>query len=110
MELVMEELREEQRQIAEVIGLESYLQLAKRFGGTSIYIAKAEEILNRKNRDEQIRNEFDGCNYAQLAGKYGLTEVWIRNIVLEKAKEIRAKPMEGQISLLEYLNAPEEKE
>lgn len=109
MELMMEELREEQREIAEVIGLDSYLQLTKKFGGTSIYIAKAEEILNRKNRDEKIRNEFNGCNYAQLAGKYGLTEVWIRTIVLEKAKEIRAKPIDGQMSLLDYLN-PEEKE
>lgn len=103
MELTIEELREEQKQIAEVIGVESYLALTKRFGGTSIYIAKAEEILLRKNRDELIRNEFTGSNYSQLAGKYGLTEVWIRNIVYDKAVEIKAKPIDGQLNLKDFM-------
>lgn len=103
MDLKIEELREEQQQIAEVIGVEAYLMLTKRFGGTSIYIAKAEEILQRKSRDEKIRNEFNGSNYSQLATKYGLTEVWIRTIVYDKAEEIKKKPNEGQMNLNDYL-------
>lgn len=103
MDLKIEELREEQQQIAEVIGVEAYLMLTKRFGGTSIYIAKAEEILQRKSRDEKIRSEFNGSNYSQLATKYGLTEVWIRTIVYDKSEEIKRKPIEGQMSLNDYL-------
>lgn len=101
MALTLDDLREEQRQIAEVIGLDAYLELTRVFGGTTIYIAKAEEIVKRADRDRQIREEFDGSNYAQLAVKYGLTEVWIRNIVYDKAQEIKRKPMDGQISMFD---------
>lgn len=101
--LQIEDLRDEQKQIAEIIGVDAYVDLTKAFGGTSIYIAKAEELVKRKSRDEQIRDEFNGNNYAQLALKYGLSEVWIRNIVLDKAKEIKAKPIDGQMTLADFL-------
>ncbi len=103
MGLTLGDLREEQRQIAEIIGVEAYLKLTRVFGGTTIYIAKAEEIIKRADRDRQIREEFDGSNYAQLAVKYGLTEVWIRNIVYDKAEEIRRKPIDGQMSMEDFL-------
>jgi len=103
MELRIEELSEEQQRIAEAIGVEAYLTLAKRFGGTSLYIAKAEEILQRKSRDERIRNEFNGNNHSQLATKYGLTEVWIRTIVYDKTERIKRKPIEGQLKLTDFL-------
>lgn len=103
MALKLDDLREEQKQIAEVIGMENYLSLTRMFGGTNIYIAKAEEIVKRNERDEKIREEFDGSNYARLAIKYGLTEVWIRNIVSEKATEIKRKPIEGQMELADFL-------
>jgi len=103
MALTLDDLREEQKQIAEIIGVEAYLELTKVFGGTTIYIAKAEEIAKRNDRDSQIREEFDGSNYAALARKYGLTEVWIRNIVSEKAEELRRKPIEGQMELMDFL-------
>lgn len=101
MTLKLTDLKEEQRQIAEIIGLEAYLKLSRAFGGTTIYIAKAEEIVKRAERDQKIREEFDGSNYAQLAVKYGLTEVWIRNIVYDKAMEIRKKPIDGQMSFFD---------
>ena len=103
MGLTLGDLREEQRQIAEIIGVEAYLKLTRVFGGTTIYIAKAEEIIKRADRDRQIREEFDGSNYAQLAVKYGLTEVWIRKIVYDKAEEIRRKPIDGQMSMEDFL-------
>lgn len=103
MELQIEELRDEQKLIAETIGMEAYFKLTKMFGGTTVYIAKAEEILRRRSRDEQIREEFDGSNYAQLALKYGLTETWIRNIVYEKAVEIKKKPIDGQMNIADFL-------
>lgn len=103
MELKVEDLREEQRQIAETIGIEPYLELSRKYGGTSIYVAKAEEIQSRQERDRRIREEFDGSNYSQLALKYGLTEVWIRNIVYEKAEQIRKKPIDGQMNLTDFL-------
>ena len=70
--------------------------------GTSIYIPKIES-LEKTVRDELIKEEFDGSNYKELALKYGLTETWIRNIVLDKAKEIKARPIDGQMNLTDFL-------
>lgn len=102
----MGDLRDEQRRIAEVIGVEAYLELTREFGGTSIYIAKAEGIKNRFERDKMIREEFNGYNAKELALKYGLSEVWIRSIVNEKRLQIKRKPIEGQMDLSQFLQPP----
>lgn len=106
MAVEMDDLRDEQRRIAEIIGVEAYLELTREFGGTTIYIAKAEEIKNRIERDKKIREEFDGSNARELALKYGLSEVWIRNIVCDKLLEIRRKPIDGQIDLFQFMQNP----
>ena len=98
----MENLDEEQKSLAELIGLEAFKSLVRNFNGTSIYIPKIES-LEKTVRDELIKEEFDGGNYKELALKYGLTETWIRNIVLEKAKEIKARPIDGQMSISDFL-------
>ena len=84
----MENLDEEQKMLAELIGLEAFKSLVRAFNGTSIYIPKIES-LEKAVRDEMIKEEFDGGNYRELALKFGLTETWIRNIVLDKTKEIK---------------------
>lgn len=96
----MENLDEEQKALAELIWLDGFKSLVRTFNGTSIYIPKVES-LEKAVRDELIKEEFDGGNYRELALKYGLTEVWIRNIVLEKAKEIKARALDGQISIFD---------
>lgn len=96
--LQLEDLDQEQQEVAEVIGLENYKRLVDVFGGLSIYIPKAD-AWERMARDEQIRAEFDGYNFKELAGRYGLTEVRIRSIVSDKMREVRARPMDGQQSL-----------
>jgi Mor family transcriptional regulator len=101
--LKVEDLRIEQQQIVETIGLDSYMQLSKRFGGTMLYVAKAEDLLEKKRRDAKIREEFNGGNYSQLALKFGLTESWIRTIVHDKAEEIRKKPIDGQMNVFDFL-------
>lgn len=98
----IENLDEEQKTLAELVGLEGFKNLVKAFNGTSIYIPKIESI-EKAVRDEMIREEFDGGNYKELALKYGLTETWIRNIVLDKAKEIRSRPIDGQMTLTDFL-------
>lgn len=97
----MDNLDEEQKTLAELIGLENFKKIVRTFNGTSIYIPKIESV-EKAVRDKMIREEFDGSNYKDLALKYGLTEVWIRIIVMEKAKEIRARPVEGQMSIFDF--------
>ena len=66
----MENLDEEQKVLAELIGLEAFKSLVRAFNGTSIYIPKIES-LEKTVRDELIKEEFDGSNYKELALKYG---------------------------------------
>ncbi len=77
--ITLEDLTEEQRSIAEAVGLEVYRLLVQRFGGQSIYIAKLD-TLQRGIRDKAILEEFNGSNYSELARRHNLTERAVRNI------------------------------
>lgn len=94
----LEDLRGEQKELAELIGLEPYLKLVKTCGGSDLYIAKADKLCNIF-RDQEIIEKFDGTNHARLAAEYGLCERTIREIVSEAAKELKRKPLDGQLTL-----------
>lgn len=51
----LDDLSDRQREIAEVIGIENYIKLSKRFGGEdSVYIQKYSEII-KSVRNKEIR-------------------------------------------------------
>jgi Mor family transcriptional regulator len=79
----IEDLPESYREIAEIVGVEGAIKLSRRLGGLAYYFPQIDAVL-RKKRDDAIRKEFTGRNYRDLAIKYGLTEVWIRDIVDRK--------------------------
>ena len=82
-ELRIEDIADEQqRDLAEMIGLENYIRLVETYGGSSIYIYKQDSFV-RLLRDKKIREEFRG-DYRALAQKYNLSEMAIRNIVDRK--------------------------
>lgn len=93
------DLNDEQQQVAELIGLDNFKRLMSVFGGVNLYIPKVDK-LERMERNDSIQAEFNGYNFRELAQKYGLTEVSIRSIVSDKVREVRARPMDGQLSLL----------
>lgn len=93
-----EDLKIDQRKVAELIGTENYEKLIEMYGGTWLYIPKTDAF-ERAARNQRILDDFDGYNFKQLARKYSLTEVQIRTIVSEKTREIRARPMDGQTTL-----------
>jgi len=86
MEITLDDLTDESRQIAEVIGLDNLLALARWVGGGSIYIPKLG-CLTRAERNRAIRAEFNGRNYRELAQKYGLTVRWVRALVSGQAAD-----------------------
>ena len=91
----IENLDEDQRKMVELVGLDGFKSLVRAFGGTTIYIPKAEK---------EIREEFDGGNYRELAAKYGLTERWVRFILFGKLDNLD-DDMEGQMSIYDYPEA-----
>jgi Mor family transcriptional regulator len=92
-----DQLREEQKELADLIGLEAYKILVKNYAGSFIYVQKIDSVL-KDLRDAEIRDKFNGSNYGELARKYDLAEATVRDIVAEKRRQLREEPLEGQLS------------
>ncbi|ARD64991.1 Mor transcription activator family protein [Eubacterium limosum] len=96
--LVLEDLTEEQRQMAELIGLENYKKLVHVFGGSSVYIFK-ESTLIKTLRDKEIKDKFNGRNITELAKMYDLSTKQVRNI-LNGVDAVDS----GQLYITDFLN------
>ncbi|MDR1629885.1 MAG: DNA-binding protein [Oscillospiraceae bacterium] len=100
--LTLDDLTEDQRTIAELIGFDNYKELVEVFAGEYIYLPKFESK-EREIRNQRIIDEFDGANFSELAKKYGLTTVSIRCIVAVKHRALKANPLQdAQLSLLDF--------
>ena len=90
--LHMEQLHGCQLEIAEVIGIEAYRKLVASYGGSSIYISKADSVRNGL-RDAEIFRRFDGSNYLELAHAFTLAENTIRDIIYRQRTDREAHQM-----------------
>lgn len=97
--LELSDIPEEQRELANLIGVESFKKLVKAFGGSSIYICKEDAIL-REKRNQEIVEAFTGNNYFELSKRYNLTERTIRDIVSASIKS-KSYVAKMQISFLD---------
>lgn len=84
--------------IAELIGEEAALVLAKEFSGQQVYFPKYESVM-RPVTYAKIREEFNGFNFKYLAKKYGFSEMGIRKIVAEDILKKQNEPLPGQVSI-----------
>ena len=75
-----DDIPENMRDVAEVLGLKFVLDLASILGGSYCYIPPLKTIYIDA-RDREIRRRFNGGNYAALAVQYRMTERYIRKIV-----------------------------
>lgn len=96
-ELTIDDLDEDQRELAECIGIEAYKKLVASYAGNPINVRMPERI-TMKLRNDKIRLEFNGYNYADLSKKYGLCKNQIRNIVADLTVNKRNQPLADQIS------------
>lgn len=97
-ELTLEDLDEEQRELADCIGLDAYKKLVATYAGSSLNIRMPDK-LTIKRRNNRMRKEFNGYNFSELARRYNLTERQIRYIVADEVVKRRNKPLENQLSL-----------
>ena len=80
LDIQLSDLSDKQREIAEVIGIEKYIELSRRFGGEeSVYIQKYSELV-KISRKKEILKKFNGYNISELAKMYNLSERYIRQI------------------------------
>lgn len=103
-ELELDDLQEQHREIAECIGMDSFLALVKTFGGSSIYIPQMREAAKMRIY-RKISKEFDGKNIKALANKYEVSESTVYNVVREQIKsgEHKHPQIPGQISMADWM-------
>lgn len=98
--ITLDDLDEDQRDLAECIGLESYKKLVESYAGSYVYVRKPDTVTVNV-RNAQIRKEFNGYNYLDLAKKFNLSEISIRRIVSPVLVAVKAAPLPGQTSLFD---------
>lgn len=69
------------RKIAKAIGRKQALNLCMGFPPGPIYIPDMKAFLLRFDRDNKIRNEYDGTNVEELALTYGVGYVWVLQLI-----------------------------
>ena len=75
-----QDLPEVYQEMADIIGVEATVKLARIYAGTSVYFPKlARALLSLRN--QAIRGEFDGANIRALARRWGLSARHVRHIV-----------------------------
>ena len=77
--LKAEDLNGAYKDIAELLGIETALQIHSRYRGTQMFFPM--EFFSREYISERIAAEYDGHNTRELAQKYNYTEKWIRKII-----------------------------
>lgn len=82
----MDDLIDDQREIAGITGIEAYRNLVRHFSGEQIRIWSISKLV-KKIRDDQICREYDGHNVKQLSRKYGLSDQTIWEITRRKRND-----------------------
>lgn len=90
-----EDIAENYRPIVDIVGVRKFIELSIYAQGDELYFPKCESVLNPA-RNRRIRKEWNGYNSKELAKKYGLTDMQIRNI-------LKDEPHPGQMSIFDLL-------
>ena len=107
-ELELDDLQEQHREYAKIIGLDNLLKLSDAFGGTRIYVPKRKELEKNKIYN-MIYEEFDGGNITELTRKYDVCEATVYKIIADKLEEARDRRkrerwnISGQMSITDFL-------
>lgn len=100
--ITLDDLKGDQREVAEIIGIDNYKKMVTHFGGDSVYIQKRDTII-KEIRSQHIAKEFNGFNYRELALKYNLAERTIREIVSKALNQDEILTKKGQLSLDDFI-------
>lgn len=93
-----DDLQENHREIADVVGFDNLIKLIEHFGGNSIYIPQKYELYRFKLY-ATILEQYDGTNIKRLATDYGVSEKTVYTIVKNKIlKGSAKKQLEGQLT------------
>jgi len=86
-DIKLEDLHPTYQVFASLIGIEAALIIGQELGGANIYLPKLDidQMIAVRERNNKIIEEFNGSNHAELARKYHITDITVREI-LKKAR------------------------
>ncbi len=87
-ELRPEDLQENHKEIADVIGFDNLLKIVDHFGGNSVYFPQKYDLCKKRMYIE-ILKQYDGTNIKQLAANYGISEKTVYTILKTKKQMIK---------------------
>lgn len=99
--LTIDDLQEQHREYAEVIGVDNIIKLSETFGGSSFYIPKKQELVKNKIF-RAISEEYDGANIKELCAKYDVAESTVYKIVRDQIVKGSRKSIPGQMNFADY--------
>lgn len=99
-DIQFEDLPEPYDMLAEKFGISVALEMAKLFSGERVYFLKYEAV-ERPLRNKKIKSEFNGYNFKELARRYNMTEMGIRQIVADEIKVKQDEPNMHQVSFFD---------
>ena len=91
-----EDIADRYRPIVDIIGVDAFVELSIYACGDELYFPQPENIV-APARNRRVKKEYNGYNLKELAEKYNLTTVQIRNI-------LKDEPMIGQMSIFDMEN------
>ncbi len=78
--VLMENIPEELKPVAEIIGIDKLVELSTFLGGAQFYIPTKKNLI-KKAVYTAIKKEFNGANARELTRKYGISERTIYRII-----------------------------
>ena len=85
MKIKNEDVSERLEVLLEIVGKEKFLEIARMYGGSNIYIPTyTSAIKNARNRE--IIKRYNGKNIKDLARAFEISEVQVRNIIRTSGK------------------------
>jgi Mor family transcriptional regulator len=97
-DIQLEDLPEEYRDVARLIGMPAAMALVEGFAGCQLYVPKLE-TLARKLTYRHMYDDFQSCgNYKRVAVKHGLSESRTRQIINdERRRRFAVKETQGEL-------------
>lgn len=102
--VTLEDLQEQHRELAEIIGIDNLIALSKHLGGSQLYIPQMDKLI-KNVKYKAIIEEFDGMNIKKLARKYEVSESTVYRLVRDQIISNSKKLPDGQINLSDYGNS-----
>ena len=78
--VLLEDFSEEIVSFVDFIGIDTFIDICDRLGGSQLYFPKKESVL-RSSRNRQIKKMYNIYSKNEIAKKFGITKRQVENIL-----------------------------